>query len=581
MAKTNNKSKLILFTILIVASFLRLWKLSDVPVSLFEDELDVGYHAYSILKTGKDHAGNSWPLHFESRADWRTPFNIYSTVPTVAIFGITPLGIRLPVAFFGILGVWGFYLLVKQLTNNEKLSLVSCAILALSPWHIQYSRVALEVSQLLTFLIFGLYFFFRALQTKKQNSRSGKWFCISVVCLTLTPLVYSTAKLFAPVLMLSLFILYRRDIAKLPKKYLGRSLFLLITIGSLIVYSTLFTGGGYRFKYISIFTDPVVSTEVDFARFYDSNFRNEIEPGIVPKIQDRLYHNKAVYWVQSFVKNYLKAFSTDFLFINGDPNLRHSIKNMGQFYKVESIAMLLGAVLFFSCFKNKKLKIFVTLWIFAGIVPSAITRIGGNHSTRLILILPPLVFLVAYGFVEGLSLVKNTMRRYLLTTLFFGIWLLSFFFYQHNFWVHYPWDSERMWHAGYREVIDVAKKYESQYQKIIFSNALENPSIFFAAYYGYDPALWQKSLKRDWVSGFGEIEHAGMFYFGQVIETVGVQKLSDYMDTDTLYIALQKEIGANLVMEPEKTPVGLELIETIRYPSGEPAFYALARKANK
>ncbi len=103
-------SKKILFAILALATILRLWRISDVPVSLFGDELDVGYHAYSILKTGKDYSGNSWPLHFQSLAEWRTPLYLYSAVPTVALFGISPLGVRLPAAIFGVLGIFAFYL---------------------------------------------------------------------------------------------------------------------------------------------------------------------------------------------------------------------------------------------------------------------------------------------------------------------------------------------------------------------------------------------------------------------------------------------------------------------------------------
>ena len=104
----------LLLIIILFAAFLRLWKLSSVPVSLFGDELDVGYHAYSILKTGKDYSGNFMPLHFQSLAEWRTPLYLYSAVPTVAIFGVSQLGVRLPAAMFGILGVWGLYLLVKN-----------------------------------------------------------------------------------------------------------------------------------------------------------------------------------------------------------------------------------------------------------------------------------------------------------------------------------------------------------------------------------------------------------------------------------------------------------------------------------
>src|SRR3990167_10356019 len=119
----NNKvNNFILVLILLLASFLRLWKIDQNPVSLFGDEVDVGYHAYSILKTGKDYSGNAWPVHFQSLAEWRTPLFIYSTVPTVALFGISSLGVRLPAAIFGILGVFAIYLLTNQLTNNKSLA---------------------------------------------------------------------------------------------------------------------------------------------------------------------------------------------------------------------------------------------------------------------------------------------------------------------------------------------------------------------------------------------------------------------------------------------------------------------------
>src|SRR3989344_1271339 len=98
-----DKNKKILIVILLFAAFLRFWKINEVPVSLFGDELDVGYQAYSILKTGKDYSGNFWPLHFHSLAEWRTPLYLYSSVPTVALFGISPLGVRLPAALFGVL----------------------------------------------------------------------------------------------------------------------------------------------------------------------------------------------------------------------------------------------------------------------------------------------------------------------------------------------------------------------------------------------------------------------------------------------------------------------------------------------
>src|SRR3989344_2922211 len=168
---TNTFKKVSLISIFVVAFFLRAYNLSEVPVSLFGDELDVGYHAYSILKTGKDYMGNPRPLHFQSIAEWRTPLYLYSAVPTVALFGILPLGVRLPAAIFGVLSIIGMYLLVKELYTfvrieerilGDKLALVAALVMAISPWHIQYSRAGFEVTQLLAFLLFGLYFFIRS-----------------------------------------------------------------------------------------------------------------------------------------------------------------------------------------------------------------------------------------------------------------------------------------------------------------------------------------------------------------------------------------------------------------------------------
>src|SRR5579859_7887433 len=135
--KIFKNKKIILIGILIVAFFLRIWQIDKVPVSLFGDELDLGYQAYSILHTGADYYGNKWPLQFHSLAEYRTPLYLYSAVPTVAIWGISPLGVRLPAVIFGVLGIWALYLLVKELTEREDIALGAAAVMTFSPWHLQ------------------------------------------------------------------------------------------------------------------------------------------------------------------------------------------------------------------------------------------------------------------------------------------------------------------------------------------------------------------------------------------------------------------------------------------------------------
>src|SRR5688572_17828475 len=362
--------KWLLIVIVAVASFLRLWKLSEVPVSLFGDELDVGYQAYSILKTGKDYYGNFMPIHFHSIAEWRAPLYLYSSVPTVAIFGISPLGVRLPAAIFGILGVIAIYLLIKEILDfsqfsdqNNAIALLTAATLAISPWHIQYSRAGFEVTELLFFLLIGLWLFFKTISKTNRESEKGNWLWLSVIFFTLTPLIYSTAKLFTLLLLIFLFLVYRKELLSISKKYLFKSVLAGLVLGLPIAYSTIFGGGAQRFDYIGIFTDPTMESEVGTDKLNDARGRGELGTGLNPTTIDRITHNKFTFIGDNFLRNYLQPFSSDFLFNNGDPNPRHSIHEMGELYKVEIITLLIGIILFFSSRKfDLKTKGLIAFW---------------------------------------------------------------------------------------------------------------------------------------------------------------------------------------------------------------------------
>ena len=108
-----NKTTIKIIVVVILAAVLRFYRLGENPPGLYWEEAAIGYDAYSILKTGKDFHGNAWPLvAFESFGDWKPSLYFYAAVPSVAVFGLTPLAVRLPSALFGTLTVIG--LLVSQ-----------------------------------------------------------------------------------------------------------------------------------------------------------------------------------------------------------------------------------------------------------------------------------------------------------------------------------------------------------------------------------------------------------------------------------------------------------------------------------
>ncbi|MBI4058834.1 hypothetical protein HY404_01185 [Candidatus Microgenomates bacterium] len=599
------KIPLLLVGILLIASFLRLWRLDQVPVSLFGDELDLGYQAYSILKTGRDYSGNFMPLHFQSLAEWRTPLYLYSAVPTVALFGISPLGVRLPAAIFGILGVWIFYSLISELLKgttgpaggssrpmsslnaagtrrdslrprHPSLPILAALFLAISPWHIQYSRAGFEVTQMLTFFLAGLWFFLRGL-------KNGKWLPWSAACFALTPWVYSTAKLFMPLFLTALVLIYRKEIFKAGKKWLLWSVVALFLVGSPIAYSTVFGGGTARFSYLSIFTDPTVVPQIGWDRLRDAKVADpDVKFGAQPSLVDRVFHNKLLYWWNMFVRNYLQVFSTQFLFIQGDLNLRHSLNEMGQLYRIDLIFLLAGLAFFIVSPVNGKMKTLIVFWILAAPIPAVLTRDGGMHATRLFFLLPTLIFLIAFG-VYGIWLNVSARWKKTVALAIGGVYVLTFILYQHSFWVHYPWESERWWHFGWQEAVKTIKAEENNFDKIIISTAGEPPWIFFAGAYQYPPQKWQENFpfpKTD-LPGYGLVSHLDKFYFASPPLKSGIYSLSEFLDEKTLYLANAKEFNVNIIQEPGTLPKNLKLIRAIAYPSGEPAFYLLTLNSQK
>ncbi len=85
--------------------------------------------------------------------------------------GLSSLSLRLPVALLGVLNVYLLYLLTNQLFADKKLNLftrqlqpglIAALLLAITPWHLHFSRIAVDFTLLLSFLLLGIYFFSKA-----------------------------------------------------------------------------------------------------------------------------------------------------------------------------------------------------------------------------------------------------------------------------------------------------------------------------------------------------------------------------------------------------------------------------------
>lgn len=565
------KSNIILVLILSFALALRVWGIGSVPVSLFGDEVDVGYHAYSIYKTGRDYSGNILPLHLKSLADYKTPLYAYSIIPTIAIFGISPLGVRLPAALFGVLGIYFLYLLIIVIFKNKNLALLSAFLLTVSPWHIHYSRWGFEGTLMLTLFSAGLYYFLKSLD-------NNKWLVLSAVFFGFTPASYHSAKIFLPLILVTLFVIYFKRIRGYSRKYLILSsiIFTLITVP--FVFSTLFGGGTDRFQSTSIFQDLTLEGQIGAARLIDALRRDpKAEIGSKATFSDQFFHNKITFFGAELIDNYLQSFSSEFLFIKGDPELTHAPKGGGEFYIFEAPFLILGLIFLFLRLEGRRTKFLLVSWILAAPIPSILTNGGGHHASRLLFLLPPLVILISLGIYYSYFLLGK--YKYIYAVLLIGVLCLSFIFYEHNYWNHYPWDSERWWHAGFKEAIQSTILEGNKYEKVIISGADEPPLIFFLGWSQYPPSEFQKNypLQKTSLEGIGEVSRLDKYYFTPIGKERGLYELGKILPSNSLYLATFKEIKLDLIREPNRVPSDLTLIKSISYPSGQPAFYLFTK----
>jgi 4-amino-4-deoxy-L-arabinose transferase-like glycosyltransferase len=156
-----------LILILVLGIFLRFWHLGETPRGFYLDEAALGYNAFSIMNTGKDEYGMKWPLLFRSFGDFKAPVYTYLLVPIYKVIGMSVWSTRFLSALAGVIIIWLSFLLVKNLSKNNRLALIVSLLVAISPWQIIFSRTSYETNVSLMFLLMMIWSFYKSGENKK------------------------------------------------------------------------------------------------------------------------------------------------------------------------------------------------------------------------------------------------------------------------------------------------------------------------------------------------------------------------------------------------------------------------------
>jgi len=197
---------LLLGVIVLCAAALRLYALGTYPLLFNQDSAVQGYDAWSIWLTGRDHHGQLLPIYFKTFNDYVPPVSNYIVAPFVGLLGLSEWSTRLPVALAGIVTIFLVGLIGRR-WFNYKVGLLAALLLAIDPWHLNYSRISFPVGFVPLFIVLSLYCFTRGMlllnvqEEQKKPKQTLAWFTLSGISFALLTGTYPTMKLQAPLLV--------------------------------------------------------------------------------------------------------------------------------------------------------------------------------------------------------------------------------------------------------------------------------------------------------------------------------------------------------------------------------------------
>jgi 4-amino-4-deoxy-L-arabinose transferase-like glycosyltransferase len=527
ITKFNVKYLNWLFILLIGFSFfLRFLKLGEIPYGLNWDEVNNGYTAYSLLKTGKDEWGAVWPLYTKAFGEYKSI--IYATLSTIPIkvFGLNGWSVRFTGAFFSCAIIIAFYFLVKEVVmyygqTGPKPTLVAkwaTLLLAFNPWFFFFSRYAFNPMTSLAFGLFSLLGLFYFLNNKKPM-----YLFVSVFFSVLSVYGYHSARLIIPLIWLYFGISQWRYFWE--NKKLSATFIVLLAAAIIPFYFSVKKGQVTKRAYqVAIWQNEGVKEE--FNSFFTAASWQQAG-------MERVFENPKIYYLRRVTDNILANLSFDFLFLPNIDNFRMGPGNSGRFYYFDLLFLTIG---FIALTRKRHLALAVGFFILVAILPSALT-VEAPHAVRSIWLIFPLIFIAGFGL-SNLILKIDKTAVWLAISIFYIAETVFFF---RDYFVHFPYVSGSDWQPEYQQVYQFIRPIQQNYQKIFVDSALSQPYMFLFFYQQLDPSYVQNYIVHNQPKeiSFSAVDRFDRFYFWPATD-------NDYLSKGNLILSKKELVSPYL-----------------------------------
>lgn len=548
--KLSDKTYFSLFIIIILAALLRFMWLDKIPSSLYSDETDQGYNAYSIMLTGKDEHGVHLPVSLRSFGDWKPPLPSYLMIPFVRLLGLSEVSVRLPSAILGLFTIiLIFYLtrvLLREQENRTKIALLSSYFLAISPWHILQSRAAMLIIVGLFFLTLGVYTFFKSIEKKTLIFISAFSFALSVYS-------YYGLRIVAPAILLALLIRFRKNVLYMKKEFILSAIFgLILLLPLLLSFKTQPDVVLGRARTVSIFYDQGVNLR---------KWELTTQDGISADTSvTRFFHNNFYMYSRSIIQRFLSHLDISYLLFVGDGYQPFQIPQMGILYIPDLLFILLGLLVLYKYkYRDRSL---IVYWVFASIIPAAFTFVT-PASNRTFNAVVPYMVLAAIGIVYAVAKIQKKVFAASFLTAFY---IFSFGYFMHQYFIDLPTYHADWWNYGWKQVVEYVNSQGVKYKNIVVPEANGMPYVYFLFYQKYPPEIFQNNAIRPYMAdrfGFENVEGFDKYLFPSEFDWNFIKR--NNLQKNSLYIipAYQAADDKNY-------------LKAIYYPNGKIAFKIFA-----
>ena len=499
-----------LFLIIVLGFFFRFIGLTQIPAGFNWDEASVGYNAYSLLETGRDEFGRSWPIFIESFGDYKTGLYSIALVPIIKHFGLSIFSVRILNVFVGTSAILASYFLGLTYFKKQSSALILALLMATSPLTIHFSRFTLEWYAALPLFLVGMSLI---ISDKKRQLKLP----LGAFFLGFSLYWYHSLRLFLPLLLICYVITYKTKILKNPK-----TLIISLFVGALTITPL----------FLSLKQSNILARPQAVAIFSNEDHqRTQIEGLYRFTVSSfplkRVFTNKAVYYGQEIAYRYLSHFSLDFLFFGKDATPRISVYPIGKMQLVLLPFLLIGFIQIFKKYKHHRL---LLGWILLSPLPASLTN-DAPHGLRSLFLLPALLIVVVIGLnksYQHLNKIKKSWQKSFILSIGGILFFSNFLLQMSQYFLFYPELTSSYWQADQQDMIKKLQQYENEFPNIVVTKFDGQPHIFYAFFTQLDPKIYQKEVQNQEESFNTRISKLGKIKFG-------IQK-TDYCQLNTLII---------------------------------------------